>query len=79
MLDCLNDQGIRKWADDCATSHSHFDAKVGELKAQFTGLQRNVEDLKMTEPDVDLDHIEDQMEEHQASVDEEASILQSLR
>eukprot|EP00897_Mesotaenium_endlicherianum_P009176 jgi/Mesen1/8287/ME000045S07747 len=78
LLDCVKEDALRRWAHDCSMSHAHFAGKVAELRTLFADLQRSVEELLQTAPDVDVEHLEAGLEESHKYIEDQGSILQSL-
>mmetsp|Transcript_16373 Transcript_16373/g.19644 ORF Transcript_16373/g.19644 Transcript_16373/m.19644 type:complete len:850 (-) Transcript_16373:187-2736(-) len=78
LLDCLPEGKLRSWSHGCERSHKHFEGKVSELSSLFNLLQRNVEELLMTGPDVEVAQLEEHLQDAQKYEEEETSILQSL-
>lgn len=79
LLDCVKQDALRRWRDECAVGHAQLAGKVGELRAQFAAIQRSVEELLHMAPDVDVEQLEQRLERSHKLVQEQASILQSLR
>ncbi|KAK3239494.1 hypothetical protein CYMTET_50585 [Cymbomonas tetramitiformis] len=78
LIDCAPETKLRSWAVSCDKSHKSFASKVSELSSMFGLLQRNVEELLMTGPDVDVAQLEERLEDAQKYEEEETTILQSL-
>eukprot|EP00240_Pyramimonas_obovata_P000974 CAMPEP_0118949428 /NCGR_PEP_ID=MMETSP1169-20130426/49597_1 /TAXON_ID=36882 /ORGANISM="Pyramimonas obovata, Strain CCMP722" /LENGTH=539 /DNA_ID=CAMNT_0006896057 /DNA_START=405 /DNA_END=2021 /DNA_ORIENTATION=- len=78
LLDCVPVTKLRGWQTACEKSHRSFSTKVSELSNLFNMLQRNVEELLMTGPDVDVAKLEEQLVDAAKEEEEEATILQSL-
>lgn len=79
LLDCVNEASLRKHAEVCADSHKQFESKVLQLKSIYLELQHNVQDLLCTVPSVDIHSLERMITENTRIIEEEGSIMQSLR
>ena len=79
LADCLDSASLQKRVDVCANSHKQFTGKVTQLKGVFLDLQRNVQDLCQNAPTVDTQKLERSVTDHAFIVEEEKSIMQSLR
>ena len=79
LADCLKEPELRKWAHDCTISHSLFASKVGELQLVFRELQQSVERLLQTAPAVDVAQVHARVEDSHKYIEEQGSIVQSLR
>lgn len=79
LLDLLKEEHLRKWAESCGASHRQFESKVSQLKSMFAELKRRVEDLYSNRALAGIRELELAIREHQKYVDEQKSIMQSLR
>eukprot|EP00898_Chlorokybus_atmophyticus_P004732 jgi/Chlat1/525/Chrsp103S00995 len=79
LLDCVPEAKLRKWADDCRRSSAQFRLKVNESSSLFTQLQRNVEELFMVGPQVDIRQLEERVKRGAVLLDRQASVVQSLQ
>mmetsp|Transcript_36424 Transcript_36424/g.61379 ORF Transcript_36424/g.61379 Transcript_36424/m.61379 type:complete len:141 (-) Transcript_36424:575-997(-) len=59
LLACVPVAKLHGWQQACEKSHRSFGAKVWELSNVFNLLQRNVEELLMTGPDIDVAKLEE--------------------
>eukprot|EP00899_Mesostigma_viride_P024764 jgi/Mesvir1/5472/Mv15526-RA.3 len=78
LADCVPDERLRAWAEDCRASHDRFGAKVASLQRLFSELQANVEEVFLQEPQVEIAEQEEALQESQRLLDEQASIVASL-
>lgn len=79
LLDLLKEEHLRKWAESCRASHRQFESKVTQLKSMFAELKRRVEDLYSNRASAGITDLEMAIREHQKYVNEQKSIMQSLR
>ncbi|KAK1323067.1 hypothetical protein QJS10_CPA02g01371 [Acorus calamus] len=78
LLDFVKEESLRKWAENCSTSHRQFEAKVSQLKAMFGELKRRVDDLFSNKVLVGVRELEASVKEHVRYINEQKSIMQSL-
>ena len=79
LADCIDGVSLQKRVDVCANSYKQFTGKVTQLRSVFLDLQRNVQVLFQNVPSVDTQKLERSITEHAFIVEEEKSIMQSLR
>ena len=79
LIDCLKEPELRKWGHDCTISHTLFASKVGELAVMFRDLEHSVERLLHTPPAVDVHQLHARVEDSHKYIEEQGSIVQSLR
>ncbi|XP_068653254.1 autophagy-related protein 11-like [Aristolochia californica] len=78
LLDFVKEENLRKWAENCGTSHKQFESKVQQLKTVFGELKRRVGDLNLTRASTSIAEVETTIKEHQRYLNEQKSIMQSL-
>ncbi|KAG9455924.1 hypothetical protein H6P81_000432 [Aristolochia fimbriata] len=78
LLDFVKEENLRKWAENCGTSHKQFEFKVQQLKTVFGELKRRVEDLNLARASMSITEVETTIKEHQRYLNEQKSIMQSL-
>ncbi|KAL3687625.1 hypothetical protein R1sor_013934 [Riccia sorocarpa] len=78
LLDCVKEARVRKWAEDCANSFRQLNAKVADLKENYTRLDNNVQTLFSAKPIVNVRKLAETIEAHNQFIEEQASIIQSL-
>ena len=78
LADCVDAERLRARAEECKASLAHFDTKVKGLAGKFCELQRAVEALMMTGPEVDIAELDSALADASIYVDEQKAILQSL-
>ncbi|XP_042487340.1 autophagy-related protein 11-like [Macadamia integrifolia] len=78
LLDFVKEENLRKWAENCNSSHRQFEAKVMQLKQMFNDLKRRVEDLYSSKASAELRDLELVIKDHQRYLNEQKSIMQSL-
>ncbi|XP_043706012.1 autophagy-related protein 11-like [Telopea speciosissima] len=78
LLDFVKEENLRKWADNCSSSHRQFEAKVMQLKQMFNELKRRVEELYASKASVAIRDLELMIKDHQRYLKEQESIKQSL-
>lgn len=79
LLDFVKEENLRKWAENCSNSHRQFESKVAQFKAAFADLKRRVEDLFSSKASVSIRETELKIKEHHHFLNEQKSIMQSLR
>lgn len=79
LLDCIDASNLQKQAEFCATSHKQFQSKVMQLKAIFAQLQKDVQSLSQVVSSVDVRQSERAITDNASVVEEEKTIMQSLR
>jgi autophagy-related protein 11 len=81
LLDFVKEENLRKSAENCSGSHRQFENKVSQFKQMFGEVKRKVEDLfasRTLSPTRNLE-VEVMIKNHQQCINEQKSILQSLR
>ncbi|EFJ36260.1 hypothetical protein SELMODRAFT_79145 [Selaginella moellendorffii] len=79
LLDCVKEGSLRKSADDCGVYHKQLCTKVAGLASEYSGLKRRVEDFLEEPSAVSLENLERTLGLHARFIDEQSTILQSLR
>ncbi|KAL2629619.1 hypothetical protein R1flu_014305 [Riccia fluitans] len=78
LLDCVKEARVRKWAEDCANNFRQLNAKVADLKENYTRMDNNVQTLFSAKPIVNVRKLAETIEGHNQFIEEQASIIQSL-
>ncbi|KAL6012202.1 hypothetical protein ACLOJK_002680 [Asimina triloba] len=78
LLDLVKEENLRKWAENCASSHRQFETKVSQLKVAFAELRRQVEYLFSCKPSAAIRDMEIMIKDHHQYLNEQKSIMQSL-
>ncbi|XP_043695460.1 autophagy-related protein 11-like isoform X2 [Telopea speciosissima] len=78
LLDFVKEENLRKWAENCNSSHRQFEAKVMQLKQMFNELKRRVEDLYSSKASAAIRDLKLVIKDHQRYLNEQKSIMQSL-
>ncbi|KAF8059682.1 ATG11 [Scenedesmus sp. PABB004] len=73
-----NRSRLGEWHESCSRSHEQFAQKVSELEGAFQALRCEVEGLFLQAPSVDLDALGQALQESEALIDEQGSIVQVL-
>lgn len=77
LLDFVKEDHLRKVAENCSSSHRQFETKVSQFKQTFGEVNRKVEELfRVSSP---IGNLESTIKEHQRYINEQKSIMQSLR
>ena len=79
LLDFVKEDHLRKMAENCSNSHRQFENKVSQFKQMFGEMKRKVEDLFSSKSAIPVRNLELMIKEHQRYINEEKSIMQSLR
>lgn len=79
LIHFVDEAHIVKLAEECSYSHEQFGGKVGELRTMYSGLQQSVEALFNAQPPINLQELEEALSRHSGLVEEQASIIQTLR
>lgn len=79
LLDFVKEESLRKTYENCGSSHKQFENKVSQFKQMFSDVKRKVEELLNTRTSVLIKNMEAMIKEHQRYVNEQKSIMQSLR
>lgn len=78
LLDFVKEENLRKSAENCSSSFRQFENKVSQFKQMFAEVKRKVEELLNTRA-LSLKNLEVTIKEHQRFINEQKSIMQSLR
>lgn len=79
LLDFVKEEDLRKVAENCANSHRQFENKVSQFKQMFGEVKRRVEDVLASKTSLSVRNLELTIREHQQYINEQRSIMQSLR
>lgn len=79
LLDFVKEDSLRKSAENCSSSRSQFENKVFQFKETFNEVKRKVEDLFSSRASISIKNLELNIKEHQRYINEQKSIMQSLR
>ncbi|XP_077215003.1 autophagy-like protein [Tasmannia lanceolata] len=78
LLDFVKVENLKKWVENCGSSHRQFEVKVSRLKTMFPELKRRVEDLFSSKATASIRDIELMIKDYQRYLNEQKSIMQSL-
>ncbi|KAF3787196.1 Autophagy-related protein 11 [Nymphaea thermarum] len=78
LLDFIKEDGLRKTAENCASSHKQFESKVLQLKTMYSELKYRVDDLLLNKSSIGIREVEHMIKDHQHHLDEQTCIMQSL-
>lgn len=78
LLDFVKEEHLRKAAENCSSSHRQFENKVSQFKQIFGDVIREVEELFANRP-LFIRNSELSIKDSQRSINEQKSIMQSLR
>lgn len=79
LLDLVKEENLRKWLENCTGSHKQFDNKVSQFKHVFGKLKHDVEDLFSSKASLPIRDLELMIKERYRHINEQRSIMQSLR
>lgn len=79
LLDFVKEENLRKIAEDCSSSHRQFENKVLDFKQEFGELKCNAEHLFSSKASFRIRELETAIKEHQRFINEQKSIMQTLR
>lgn len=79
LSDFVKDENLRKAAENCSSSHRQFENKVSQFKQMFGEVKRKVEELFSSTASLPFRDVELRIKEHQRYINEQKSIMQSLR
>lgn len=79
LLDFVKEENLRKSAENCSNSHKQFENKVSQFKQMFGEVKRKVEELFASRTSFLTRDLEFMIKEHQQYINDQKSILQSLR
>ncbi|XVF34352.1 hypothetical protein REPUB_Repub18cG0052400 [Reevesia pubescens] len=78
LLDFVNEDNLRKSAENCNSSHRQFENKVVRFNQMFGEGKREVEELFTLRASLPIKNLELTIKEHQRYLNEQKSIMQSL-
>ena len=79
LLDFVKEENLRKWMETCSSSHRQFETKVSQFKQMYVDVKRKVDDLLSSKTSLHTANLELMIREHQRYINEQKSIMQSLR
>lgn len=79
LLDFVKEENLRKSVENCSSSHMQFENKVSQFKQTFAEVKHRVEELLSTKASLSIKNLEQTFKEHQRYINEQRSIMQSLR
>lgn len=79
LLDFVKEENLRKWMESCSSSHRQFETKVAQFKQMYGDVKRKVDDLLSSKTSLHTTNLELMIKEHQRYINEQKSIMQSLR
>ncbi|CBI36572.3 unnamed protein product, partial [Vitis vinifera] len=78
LLDFVKEENLRKWMENCSSSHRQFETKVSQFKQMYSDVKRKVDDLLSSKTSLHTTNLELMIKEHQRYINEQKSIMQSL-
>uniref|UniRef100_A0A803M8Z5 Autophagy-related protein 11 n=1 Tax=Chenopodium quinoa TaxID=63459 RepID=A0A803M8Z5_CHEQI len=78
LLDLVKEENLRKWVDNCNSSHKQFENKVSQFKHVFGKLKHDVEELFSSKASLPIRDLELMIKEQCCHINEQRSIMQSL-
>ena len=79
LLDFVREDNLRKSAESCNSSHGQFENKVVQFNQMFDKVKHKLEDLFTSRASLPIKNLELTIKEHQRYLNEQKSIMQSLR
>ncbi|KAJ6923618.1 autophagy-related protein 11-like [Populus alba x Populus x berolinensis] len=79
LVDFVEEDDLRRAVDNCSHSHRQFEKKVLEFKQKFGDAKRKVEELFACGASSSIRNLDLAIKERQPSINEQKSIMQSLR
>lgn len=79
LSDFVKEENLRKVGENCTSSHKQFENKVSQFKHMFSEVKRKVEELFSNMASLPIRNLELTIKEHQRYLNEQKSIMQSLR
>lgn len=79
LVDFVKEDNLRKAVENCSNSHRQFEKKVLEFKQMFSEVKSKVEELFACRTLIPFRNLELTIKEHQRFINEQKSIMQSLR
>lgn len=79
LLDFVKEESLRKSAENCSGSHRQFENKVSQFKQMFADVNRKVEEVFSSRASLPTRSLEQTIKDHQRFINEQKSIMQSLR
>ena len=79
LLDLVKEENLRKSVENCTSSHKQFENKVSQFKQTFGEVKRRAEELLSSRDFLPIKNLEQAIKEHQRYINEQKSIMQSLR
>lgn len=78
LLDLVKEENLRKWVENCTSSHKQFDNKVSQFKHVFGKLKHDVEGLFSSKAMLPIRDLDMKIKEKYHHINEQRSIMQSL-
>lgn len=78
LLDFIKEEELRKAAENCKSSHKQFENKILQFKQTYEEVKQKVEELFCGKA-LPVRNLERTVREHQRYINEQRSIMQSLR
>lgn len=78
LLDFVKEENLRKWMENCSSSHRQFETKVSQFKQMYSDVKRKADDLLSSKTSLHTTNLELMIKEHQRYINEQKSIMQSL-
>jgi autophagy-related protein 11 len=79
LLDFVKEDNLQKSAENCSSSHRQFENKVSQFEQKIFEAKRKVEELFASRISFPPKKLEVKLKEYQQYINEQKSILQSLR
>jgi phage shock protein A len=75
----VKEENLRKSVENCTSSHKQFENKMSQFKQTFGDVKGRVENLLTAGPFLATKNLEQAIKEHHRHINEQKSIMQSLR
>lgn len=79
LLDFVKEENLQKSADNCSSSHRQFESKVSQFRQMFNEVDRKVQEVFASRASLPIRNLEQAIKDHQRFINEQRSIMQSLR
>lgn len=79
VLDFVKEENLKKAVDNCNSSHRQFENKIAQFEHKFVDVKRKVEELFACRASLSMKSLEVTVRDHEKFINEQKSIMQSLR
>ncbi|KAF4363584.1 hypothetical protein F8388_002125 [Cannabis sativa] len=79
LLDFVKEENLRKSAENCSSSHKQFESKVSQFKQMFNEIHRKMDEVFSSRASPPIRNLEQIIKDHHRFINEQKSIMQSLR